>query len=366
MERKNKIIISLIGVLSLTFFGLLLFLQSININFVLIFFILSFILCLIRIETVFFLVIFSILFSPEFKIFSLPSFSKPVYVRLEDLLILVGALGMIGNRAIQKKPLFKNTPLNMPILTFLSIYLVATLRGIIVGAIPLSSIFLVLKLIEYFLFYFITVSFLDTPRQCKFLLAAFFVVAFLILGYYFPQSFRMEYPLKVVTSPFEGKPEPTTAGGVLILIMGMAFSLFLYEKRKNTKIIYLLILFLSILPFLGTLSRTSYFAAFIALIFFAFFTRKKWILLLIPLFIGLAPIILPSTVWARISYTWTHRSTWIFDESTMERILVWRKVWWVIKRSPFVGYGAGFLNVIDSCYARIIIESGLLGFAVFI
>jgi len=366
--KADKIVIVIAAILLASLFAAILIFQNIQVGLLVIICILSFLLCLLRIEFVFVLLIFAILFSPEFRLFSLPSFSKVVYIRLEDLLILIGFLGMVAKRAIQSKPIFRKAPLNVPIITFLGIYTIATLRGVFVGAIPsLSSLFLILKMIEFALFYFIIVSYLENEKQGRLILSMFFIVAFLIIAYYFPQVFRtsMERGIRI-TSPFEGKPEPTTVGGILILIMGMSFSLLLFEKNKNKKILYGSCLLLSFIPFLFSLSRTSYFAAFIAIIFFAFFTRKKWILLLIPLIAGLAPIVLPAVIWARVSYTWTYRSNAIFDSSTMERILIWKKIWQPLIRSPFLGYGAGYFSIIDSCYARIIIESGLLGFAAFL
>ncbi len=371
MEKQNKLIVILTSVLIFAILILGFFFPvDAKILILPLFFILAFILCLIKIEIVLLFAFVSILFSPEIQLFSLSGFSKSVYIRLEDLIILVAFIGLIGNRAIRKKTIFKSTPLNLPLLSFMGIYILATWRGIFVGAVDgLSSIFVVVKIAEFLTFCFITIGFLEERKQCRMVISAFFVIAFLILLFYLPQVFLRDYsaPGYRIGSPFEGGAEPTTTGGVLILIISMALGMLIFEKRKGPRTLYILMIILAIIPFFATLSRTSYIAAFVAFMFFAIFARKIWLLVIMPVILGLLPIVLPATVWARISYTWTYKSAGaFFDQSTMERIDIWGKIIPHFRRSPFMGYGANYLNVIDSNYARILVETGALGMAVFI
>jgi len=156
MEEQNRLVTIVAGTLLLLIAGMLILFPGGRVFVVPLFFILTFILCLVKIEIVLSLVFVAILFSPEIELFQLGSFSKPVYVRLEDLAILVSFLGLIGNRAIRKMPIFKKNPLNIPVLSFIFIYILATLRGILVGAVDtLPSVFIVIKIIEFFMFYFI-------------------------------------------------------------------------------------------------------------------------------------------------------------------------------------------------------------------
>jgi putative inorganic carbon (hco3(-)) transporter len=372
MEEQNRLVTIVAGTLLLLIAGMLILFPGGRVFVVPLFFILTFILCLVKIEIVLSLVFVAILFSPEIELFQLGSFSKPVYVRLEDLAILVSFLGLIGNRAIRKMPIFKKNPLNIPVLSFIFIYILATLRGILVGAVDtLPSVFIVIKIIEFFMFYFIGLGFLEEKKQCRMVISAFFVIGFMILLFYLPQVLfkeQMGYEVGLtITSPFEGRKEPTTTGGILILIMSMALSMLVYEKNKGVRLLYVLMIVLAVIPFFATLSRTSYLAAFVAFVFFAIVTRKIWLIVILPLLGGLAPIVLPATVWTRIAYTWSYK--WpgaMFDQSTMERITIWKKVWPHFIRSPFVGYGANYLNIIDSNYARILAETGIIGLGIFI
>ena len=54
------------------------------------------------------------------------------------------------------------------------------------------------------------------------------------------------------------------------------------------------------------------------------------------------------------------------DKSTHERIYVWQKVWYNMHVWPWFGGGVSWDRVLDSMYARVLIESGIVGFIAFV
>jgi len=352
----------------LIFFGLFLFGEAVSLNILLALVAVSFVFSLIRIEIVIVMVILSVLFSPEITLFGLGASSKAFTVRFEDITVLVALLGLLGNRALHSKPLFVRTRLTTPILVFLGIYVTAAIRGIVIGARPfLATSLLTMKMIEYFLFFFILSGYLEERRQAKLILGIFCVITIAILGFYLPQVAGVDIETQHrITSPFESIPEPTTVGGILLIIMSFCGAYLFHARRAAVKTALAVVFGVTFVIFLFTLSRTSYMGVILALVVFAIYTRKRWMLLLMPAAVLLAPIILPAKVMVRIASTWTTPAAGaVFDFSTMERIRVWKKALWVLQHSPLIGYGAGSWDIIDSNYVRIIVESGLAGMVAF-
>ena len=213
------------------------------------------------------ILIFSMLLSPEFELARTPS--RAIAIRFDDIFIFIVFFGWLAKMAVNKElGLIRSTPLNLPIICYIIVCLIATILGIFFGDVNfLSGMFFTLKYIEYFLLYFLFVNNIKSIRQLKSLIIAFFITGFIVCIY---ATFQIGL-LARVTAPFEGRPEPNTLGGYLIILFSIAVGLFLYSDSLKWKFASG-VLACSVLPaFIFTLSRTSYVAFLASYIVFMVF-----------------------------------------------------------------------------------------------
>ncbi len=211
----------------------------------------------------------------------------------------------------------------------------------------------------------------DVRKQLTF----FFVVATIVCAY----GIYGIRALHRVTAPFEGGrgAEPNTFGGYVIIVMSVAGGLFITAPNRRIKLICLFLIVAAFIPFLYTLSRASYVAFLVALLALGITSRKLVILATLIAILCLYPILAPKEIQDRVNYTFQRgggkplviagRDTGLqVDKSTHERLYVWAKVRYNLKVWPWFGGGVSWETVYDSHYARVIIETGLLGFAAFL
>ena len=116
----------------------------------------------INIEWGLYILIFSMLLSPEFMSGNTgeSSMGRGVTLRLEDFLLAVIGLSWLAKNAVDKElGLFLKTPLNKAILFYSLACTLATGFGIMAGRVdPKTGFFFVLKYIEYFIVLFMVVN----------------------------------------------------------------------------------------------------------------------------------------------------------------------------------------------------------------
>ena len=130
-----------------------------------------FIVSFINIEWGLYILIFSMLLSPEFTIGETTgsSLGRGVTLRFEDFLLAVIALSWFAKNAVNKEiGLFLKTPLNKAIFFYIIACLVSTGFGVIDGRVDVKtgSLFL-LKYIEYFIVFFMMVNQVKNTEQIK-------------------------------------------------------------------------------------------------------------------------------------------------------------------------------------------------------
>ncbi len=338
--------------------------------------ILIFILGFLKVEIALYLLILSMLLSPEFGIGgagsgeSLES-SRSIVIRAEDLLLMIIGLSWLARTAIFKDlGLFLKTPLNRPIMIYLSAALLATLYGALQGRLGLlTGFFYVLKYGEYFIVYFMVVNFLQDEDQLK----RFLFVTFLTCGiiclyglYQIPLGGR-------VSAPFEGEVgEPNTLGGYLVFMLALTFGMFLNEPDHRKKAGWAGLSALIVIPLLFTLSRSSWMAAIPMFGTIALFTRKKGTIIVLTLAgMLIAPFILPQSVKERISYTFNQRyhqeqvqvGNMRLDTSTSARMDSWKEGIRDWMKHPILGFGVTGYKFVDAQYVKTLVETGIVGLA---
>lgn len=335
-----------------------------------------FIACFASTETALYILIFSMLLSPEFMVGSTEgaSMGRGVTLRLDDFLLVIVGFSWLAKMAINKElGLFLKTPLNKPIAFYIIICLVSTLFGAISDRVPLKTgFFFVLKYFEYMVVYFIVVNNLTKKDQIKKYVWAMLitcVIVSLISAAQIPSGER-------VSAPFEGAVgEPNTFGGYLVFMISITIGLFLTTISARDRLIYTGFIFLFATLLLYTRSRSSYVAGIPAMLTFILLSGKKhW---LIPGFLVLGillPFIAPNVAKERVAYTFTQGINQrdavkvagvTLDTSTSARLKTWAKASrdWV--KHPILGYGVTGYSFIDAQYMRVITETGFLGLIFF-
>ncbi|MFQ5657639.1 MAG: O-antigen ligase family protein, partial [Candidatus Methylomirabilales bacterium] len=266
------------------------------------------------------------------------------------------------------------TPLNRPIAAYSFAAILATGFGMIAGRVStLAGSLFALKLIQYFVIYFMVVNNLRERRQFeRFLLAllATAAIASLIGIFQIPSGLR-------VSAPFEGSAgEPNTFGGYLVLMLAVVAGLFLTGESLSRRYIYASLAVLIFIPLLFTFSRASYLALIpLAGVFLAFSQRRLFIASLLACSLVLAPFLLPKAVVDRVLYTFTQPvhpgqaeiGGVRLDTSTSTRLRSWHEVlvadW---PKHPVFGYGVTGYKFLDSQYFRVLVETGLVGLLAFL
>ena len=335
-----------------------------------------FTLSFINVDWALYILIFSMLLSPEINIGETTgaSLQRGVTLRFEDFLLVVIGFGWFARNAVNKElGLFLKTPLNKAILFYVLACIISTGLGILADRVGIrTGALYVIKYIEYFIVYFMVVNHVQDADQIKRFVFCLFLTCFIISIFgilQIPGEGR-------VSAPFEGEGgEPNTLGGYLVFMGAIAGGLFV--KTENLKLKSLLpVLILSIiLPLLFTKSRSSYIALIPACFTLGLLLRQRIIITgLMAAVLLLSPIFLPSTVKDRILFTFTQEESFgqvqigglRLDTSTSARILSLSNLLKDYPKHPVLGYGITGYQFIDAQYPKVLIETGVLGLIAFL
>jgi O-antigen ligase/polysaccharide polymerase Wzy-like membrane protein len=336
-----------------------------------------FLIVFVRTEFGLYLVIFSMLLSPQLGSGGMVAEGRRIVIRSEDILLLVVAFSWLAKTAVNKElGLTLKTPLNRPIVAYVAATAIATLVGYMTGTVAgFGGAFYVLKYVEYFVVYYMVVNNLIDRRQAWRLVAAAFLTAVIVslIGMTMIPSGQR------VSAPFEGKEgEPNTFGGYLLLLIAMAAGVALETKHLQTRAIYLGLTGLMSIPFLFTLSRTSYVGAIPAMGALAVLSSRRRLMIgALAVAIVASPAalaFLPDSVTKRVRYTFepergqpTVRVGAIgLDPSTSARLISVKQAFEGFTNRPILGYGVTGFAFMDQQFARTLVETGIIGFATFL
>jgi hypothetical protein len=333
-----------------------------------------FVITFVNTDVALILLIFSMLFSPEFKLIDVPQ--RSVVFRIDDILLILVFFSWLAKTAINKElGLFRRTSLNSLILAYIVICILSTAIGILTGNISLSkSFFYILKYIEYFMLYFLVTNNIRDAKQVKTFIAAILITCALTCAYAI-STVTLEGLLRA-TAPFEGaQSEPNTLGGYLVLLFPVTAGVFLYSPSRRWRICSGGLVFFIYFTLLHTLSRGSYLAFIFTYLTLTILTRKKRILLIGLLILGIfmIPATLPKKVTARIEKTFVPGVIYeplgrevALDTSAASRVESWKRVFGQWTRRPFLGYGVTGVGLVDTQYPLVLGETGIVGFFIFI
>ena len=337
-----------------------------------------FLVVFVKTELGLYLVIFSMLLSPEITTGSGGlAEGRHVVIRTEDLILLVVAFSWLARTAVNKElGLTLKTRLNRPIMWYVVVTAIATLLGYATGSVEgPGGFFYVLKYVEYFVVYFMVANNLSDRSQAWRLIGAALLTAAIVSvigAAQIPSGQR-------VSAPFEGvEGEPNTLGGYLIFMMALAGGIALETQRLRVRLTCLALLVLMMVPFAYTLSRASFLAVpFVLAVLGVFSSQRRTLVAAVALVLAVSPLVglaLPKPVVSRILYTFepeagsaTVRLGKIaFDPSTSARLISMQRAFSAWTRRPVLGYGVTGAGFMDVQYARTLVETGIIGLAVFL
>ncbi len=331
------------------------------------------------------LLLVSMLFSPEIGFGALTG-SRSVVVRYDDILLVIIFLSWLARTAVMKgKAFISGTPVQAPIILYTSICVVSTVLGILRGDLRTQmAFFYVLKYVEYFLLYFMTVNVLESKEDMhKYIKLAFYIsLAVTVYAYIYyltaGSGARASAPFE---APF-GKPEesePASLGGYYLIVMGVLFGVI--PSASGPLTLWPLAALAYIFPaFLLTFSRASYmgFAAMMLTILFK--TGRRRLLIIGVLVLGLAALFgvksFSGKVRERVEMTYSGQYAvnkvrvlgveFRLEESAYSRYAMMRDVFskW-LPMHPILGRGVTGIGLGDTQYALLLGEIGLLGFLAF-
>ena len=366
--------IILIGAL---FVGYLLTMISAVHSFVLIILLLVFVCVFVWPEAGLYLVIFSMLLSPEIiagEIGGKGTLGRGLTLRLEDFLLLFIGLSWLARSAVDKTTgLFRKTPLNQPIIAYILVCFLATLWGKFTGHVQgKAGFFFVLKYFEYMIVFFMVVNYVNTPEQAKRLLFCLFLTCFIVSIYgliQIPSGIR-------VSAPFEGESgEPNTFGGYLVFMGAVAVALINHLKDLRVRVGLVLLLVALILSLLYTQSRASYIAVIPVYLTLSILSHRRFYLLsALIVSLALSPVILPRIAKERFTQTFTQEKApgqieigrLRLDTSASARIVSYKDALSGWRKQPILGYGITGYRFMDAQYPRILVETGIIGMLAFL
>ncbi len=319
-----------------------------------------------------YILVFSMLLSPEFG--QRTTGGSGMTLRVDDFLLVLIGFSWLARSALHKElGLFLKTPLNKPIFFYLVVCILSTAIGMLVGNVRIQSgFFFVLKYFEYYIVYFMVVNHIQSKKQVKYLIIALLLTCVIvdIVGLaQIPSGQRL-------SAPFEGEiGEPNTFGGYLVLMLAISIALFVSIDSKKVKAVLLMVTGLSIAPLLLSLSRASYLAFVPTYFTLIVLSKKKGGLIAVLVFACLAsPLLMPEKVINRVAYTFSQRAqqgqekigTVRLDTSTSIRLRSWARGFEASMKRPIFGYGVTGWHFIDNQFTKVLVETGFLGLSAFL
>jgi hypothetical protein len=329
-------------------------------------------------ELALYLLVLSMLLGPQVVTGDLgggATLGRGMTLRLDDFLLVIVGVAWLGKTALHKEVgLVFRTPLNHPIAAYSAAAVVATGIGVMAGRVgALGGAFFVLKYIQYFVIFFMVVNNLRERRQFE-----RFVWVLLLTAAAVSLVGILQIPSgRRVSAPFEGKEgEPNTFGGYLVLMLALVLGLYLTSRSVRAKLGLALLAGWISLPLLFTLSRAAYLAVIPLVLALFVYSERRWFLAGgLAVMLALGPFLAPQAVLDRVTFTFTQPPESgqrqiggvRVDTSTSARLESWEQaVFHDWLDHPLFGYGVTGYRFLDAQYARVLAETGLVGFLSFL
>jgi hypothetical protein len=329
--------------------------------------------CFMSIRLSLILLIFSMLLSPEIVVGS--TTSRDVTIRGEDLFLMCMTMGWLCRIAIFKDVGFtRKSPINKAIFAYCAIAILSTTLGVIRGDVKiLAGFFFVLKMIEYFVLFFLVLNYLEDEKEIHALLTIMLLVWGIVTVYGLFQAVTGGD----IAAPFEGsRAEKNTLSGYLVLLGSIAGGLLIRNEKAGENKWLLLLLAAAFVVLLLSVSRSGWIAGLTAFLILFLNSKKKGnIVLLICIVVLIFPFFIPEAVLQRLEFTFHQHSDYAaqvklgglkLDTSTSARFFDYLLVLRKFVNHPLMGYGITGFSFLDGQFFRTLAEMGLMGFCALI
>jgi len=324
-----------------------------------------------------FILIFSMLLSPEFG--SRSTLGSGFTIRFDDILLAIIIFTWIAKMAMYRElKIIKKTPMHKAIIYYMIACILSTGLGMMRGDVNyLTGFFFLLKYFEYFVVFFMVHSYITQKEEIThfyYALLGTFIIVVIVAMLQIPNADRL-------TAPFEGEGgEPNTLGGYLLLIISVNLSIIFYSNTLQKKWIKRLVLattMVAVIPFLLTNSRGSWVAGIPVAISYMLLKKSRNItIIFVTLMLILSPFILPKSILERVTYTFQKQQGYArtlqeevggvtLDTSASERVRSWKDAFQELPEHMIFGFGITGWRFLDAQYMRVLIETGVIGFIVF-
>jgi O-antigen ligase len=331
------------------------------------------IICFFYPQIAFYILIFSMLFSPEVIVGQ--TAAREVTFRFDDFLLVIIVFTWLVRAAIYKElAVFRSTSLHPPIALFMAVSLLATFIGMVSGRVGVATgLFFNLKMFEYFVVFFMVVNYVREEKDIRTYVILILLVALLVnlyALYQVPSGAR-------VTAPFEGEfGEPNTLGGYLIIITALSLALFLLRAFSTRTNFLIPLLVLSGIIMMFTQSRGSWMGLILMSVPFILLSPKRLFFIIGTILLVIAlPYVAPESTKERFVGTFrpepffarTERFMGMeLDPSASERVTSYKRGFELWKKHPILGYGVTGAGFIDGQFLRVLVETGIIGLAFFL
>ncbi len=327
-------------------------------------------------EAALYILLFSMLLSPEIPVYKFATRvaegRASLNIRLEDILLGIMLFSYLAKMAIHKElGVFLRTPLNRPIFLYILLCLFSTALGALFGNVrPASGILYLIKYTEYFIVYFMVVNHLRTRDQIKRFTFVFLVTGIIVCLY---AIYHIQI-LDRVSTPFETETggAANTLGGYLVFLIAICSGLAMSARKIRPRSGYLLLILLVLPPLAYAKSRGAY-LSLVPIFFVLFFLgrHKKFLTVLLLAALVTWPILLPGDIVERVKSTFIPGGVYEsvagmqLDYSASARIEGYREALAGWLKRPLFGHGITGFKFIDGMYFRTLVELGIVGISVF-
>ena len=264
-----------------------------------------------------------------------------------DIIKLLCFLTMIGcwiaRMVSEKKILFTKTSINIPVFSFLFCSLAASFHS---AHIKNSLETVAHDYLIYVLIFFCMVNTIHSQEQAKRILKAMLITcglvcAYGLYGYY--TGIAIRDGRLIATFEYHSR-----IAKYISLLLPIAVCLFLWYKDILSRLSLALLILLCSFSLILTMSRTSWIAILITMLFIGFAIQKKFLMVIVIGVCALLFFVLPSK-FSTHAKTFTQLNKLFASQKILgERLLCWKASIAMIQDHPVLGIGPGKKNFRDA------------------
>ena len=262
-----------------------------------------------------------------------------------DLFIVGLVLALLGDKVITGNLEWRYSRFNKYVYFFIAACLIATLRGLYVGSLPVNVFHETIYYTLYTALFFIMFNSIKERSEIRFFVWLFLVITFILcllgmLEYIKATGYTGFLLYEVGTRVRSTLANANIYAGFLEVIIPLAICYLLIEKRRAVRVFLIALISLGYVNLLMTFSRGGFISGLISLFIILFFRVKKKVYSFIVLGITVVLILAASAYIARQLAVFNVEEI-MTEGSITRRILGYTGMLQTIRENPVFGIGWG-------------------------